>query len=184
MSLTSKTQERPTRAVLLLESVLSQKADSILAFYGCPEAKPLQQIFIGSGMSHAVGLSDLSRNMEKKIILLMLMALFSMFANAQQISYIKADGAWYQVYDEAGKKVTTLSKSSIGEVVGWGSDFFVAVDGAWVKTYDIKGKKICTLSKQTVGEVIGVSGNTFTSRQSAWIYIWNKEGKKLQTRSA
>ena len=55
------------------------------------------------------------------------MALFSMFANAQQISYIKADGAWYQVYDEAGKKVTTLSKSSIGEVVGWGSDFFVAV---------------------------------------------------------
>ena len=35
------------------------------------------------------------------------MALFSMFANAQQISYIKADGAWYQVYDEAGKKVTT-----------------------------------------------------------------------------
>ena len=79
---------------------------------------------------------------------------------------------------------TTLSKSSIGEVVGWGSDFFVAVDGAWVKTYDINGKKICTLSKQTVGEVIGVSGNTFTSRQSAWIYIWNKEGKKLQTRSA
>jgi len=31
--------------------------------------------------------------MEKKIILLILMALFSMFANAQQISYIKADGA-------------------------------------------------------------------------------------------
>ncbi len=73
---------------------------------------------------------------------------------------------------------------TIGEVVGWGSDFFVAVDGAWVKTYDINGKKICTLSKQTVGEVIGVAGNTFTSRQSAWIYIWNKEGKKLQTRSA
>lgn len=80
--------------------------------------------------------------MEKKIILLMLTALFSMFANAQQISYIKADGAWYQVYDEAGKKVTTLSKNSIGEVVGWGSDFFVAVDGAWVKTYDINGKRL------------------------------------------
>ena len=119
--------------------------------------------------------------MEKKIILLMLMALFSMFANAQQISYIKT---WYQVYDESGKKVTTVSKLSVGKVVGWGSDFFVAVDGAWVKTYDINGKKICTLSKQTVGEVICVSGNTFTSRQSAWIYIWNKEGKKLQTRSA
>jgi hypothetical protein len=119
--------------------------------------------------------------MEKKIILLMLMALFSMFANAQQISYIKADGAWYQVYDEAGKKVTTLSKSSIGEVVGWGSDFFVAVDGAWVKTYDINGKKICTLSKQTVGEVIGVSGSTFTCREGRWIKIYDKKGKKINT---
>lgn len=119
--------------------------------------------------------------MEKKIILLMLMALFSMFANAQQISYIKADGAWYQVYDEAGKKVTTLSKSTVGEVVGWGGDFFVAVDGAWVKTYDINGKKICTLSKQTVGEVIGVSGSTFTCREGRWIKIYDKKGKKINT---
>lgn len=103
-------------------------------------------------------------------MMLLMLTVIGMQAQ-RQISYIKADGAWYQVYDESGKKVTTLSKSSIGEMVGWGSDFFVAVDGAWVKTYDINGKKICTLSKQTVGEVIGVSGNTFTSRQSAWIYI-------------
>ena len=33
LSLTPKTQERPTRAVLLLESVLSQKADSRLCRY-------------------------------------------------------------------------------------------------------------------------------------------------------
>ena len=122
--------------------------------------------------------------MEKKIILLMLMALFSMFANAQQISYIKADGAWYQVYDEAGKKVTTLSKSSIGEVVGWGSDFFVSVDGAWIKVYDITGKKTCTISKQSAGEVIGVSGNTFTCRDGSWIKIYDKTGRKINTRSA
>ena len=93
----------------------------------------------------------------KKSIITYLMLTFvtvGMYAQQKQISFIKADGAWYQVYDESGKKVTTLSKQTVGDVVGWGSDFFVAVDGAWVKTYDISGKKICTLSKQSVCEVI------------------------------
>jgi hypothetical protein len=120
----------------------------------------------------------------KRILTMMLLMLTSICLQAQkQISYIKDDGAWYQVYDESGKKVTTLSKQTVGEVVGWGSDFFVAVDGAWVKTYDIKGKNICTLSKQSVGEVIGVSGNTFTSRDGSWIKIYDKTGKKINTRS-
>ena len=122
--------------------------------------------------------------MMKRIVPIMLLMLTAIGMQAQrQISYIKADGAWYQVYDESGKKVTTLSKQTVGEVVGWGSDFFVTVDGAWVKTYDIKGKKICTLSKQSVGEVIGVSGNTFTSRDGSWIKIYDKTGKKINTRS-
>ena len=116
-------------------------------------------------------------------ILILILTAIGMQAQ-KQISYIKDDGAWYQVYDESGKKVTTLSKQTVGEVVGWGSDFFVAVDGAWVKTYDIKGKKICTLSKQSVGEVIGVSGNTFTSRDGSWIKIYDKTGKKISTRAA
>ena len=120
----------------------------------------------------------------KRIVTMMLLMLSAIGMQAQrQISYIKADGAWYQVYDESGKKVTTISKQTAGEVVGWGSDFFVAVDGAWVKTYDITGKKICTLSVQTVGEVIGVSGNTFTSRDGNWIKIYDKTGKKINTRS-
>lgn len=33
-------------------------AEEILAFYGCPEAKPFQQVFIGSGMSHGIGLFE------------------------------------------------------------------------------------------------------------------------------
>ena len=123
--------------------------------------------------------------MMKRIVTMMLLMLSAIGMQAQkQISYIKDDGAWYQVYDESGKKVTTLSKQTVGEVVGWGSDFFVTVDGAWVKTYDIKGKKICTLSKQSVGEVIGVSGNTFTSRDGSWIKIYDKTGKKISTRAA
>ena len=122
--------------------------------------------------------------MMKRIVTMMLLMLSAISMQAQkQISYIKDDGAWYQVYDESGKKVATVSKQTVGEVVGWGSDFFVAVDGAWVKTYDITGKKICTLSVQTVGEVIGVSGNTFTSRDGNWIKIYDKTGKKINTRS-
>jgi len=113
-------------------------------------------------------------------ILILMLTAIGMQAQ-KQISYIKDDGAWYQVYDESGKKVTTLSKQTVGEVVGWGSDFFVTVDGAWVKTYDIDGKKICTLSKQTVGEVTGVSGNTFTCRNGSWIKIYDKKGKKIST---
>ena len=35
-----------------------EDADIILSFYGCPEAKPFGQVFIGSGMTHAVGLVE------------------------------------------------------------------------------------------------------------------------------
>ena len=35
-----------------------EDADEILAFYGCPEAKPFGQVYIGSGMSHGVGLVE------------------------------------------------------------------------------------------------------------------------------
>jgi hypothetical protein len=35
-----------------------EDVDKILAFYGCTEAKPFGQVFIGSGMSHGVGLVE------------------------------------------------------------------------------------------------------------------------------
>ena len=111
-----------------------------------------------------------------------------MYAQQKQISYIKADGAWYHVYDESGKKVNTMSKQTVGKVVGWGTDFFVAVDGAWVKTYDVTGKKICTMSKQSAGEVIGVSINSFTcpdfrifSRMCLYYARQTKKSKDMAT---
>ncbi len=104
-------------------------------------------------------------------------------AQQRQISYIKNDGAWYMVYDESGKKICTVSKSTVGEIVGWGNDFFVSLDGSWYKIYDSNGKKITTLSKMSVGKVIAVSGNTFTSEDGAWIKIYDKKGKKIDTRA-
>ena len=122
----------------------------------------------------------------KRFVTLLSFALMvlGMQAQQKQISYIKQDGSWYQVYDENGKKITTLSKSSVGEIKGWGTDFFVSLDGDWYKIYDSTGKKINTLSKASVGEVIGVSGNTFTSKDGGWIKIYDKKGKKIETHSA
>ena len=71
----------------------------------------------------------------KRLLFVISILLMSLGIQAQQkqISYIKNDGSWYMVYDEQGKKITTVSKSSVGEVVGWGS-------------YDKTGKLINTHS--------------------------------------
>lgn len=119
----------------------------------------------------------------KRFVTLLLFALMALGMQAQNISYIKQDGSWYMVYDESGKKTATLSKSSVGEIKGWGTDFFVSLDGSWYKIYDATGKKINTLSKMSVGEVIGVSGKTFTSKDGGWIKIYDKTGKKIDTHS-
>ena len=120
----------------------------------------------------------------KRFVTLLSFALMVLGMQAQNISYIKQDGAWYMVYDESGKKTATLSESSVGEIKGWGTDFFVSLDGSWYKIYDATGKKINTLSKMSVGEVIGVSGKTFTSKDGGWIKIYDKTGKKIDTHSA
>lgn len=121
----------------------------------------------------------------KRIIVVISLVLMALGIQAQQkqISYIKNDGAWYLVYDESGKKICAVSKMTVGEVVGWGNDFFVSFDGSWYKVYDSNGKKITTLSKMTVGRVIAVSGNTFTSEDGGWIKIYDKKGKKIATKS-
>ena len=121
----------------------------------------------------------------KRIIITFLLSVTVLGLQAQQrqISYIKDDGGYYLVYDESGKKICAVSESTVGEVVGWGSDFFVSFDGSWYKTYDSSGRKITTLSQSTVGKVIAVSGNTFTSEDGGWIKIYDKNGKKISVKS-
>ena len=121
----------------------------------------------------------------KRLLTLLVFAsmMFSMQAQ-KQISYIRDDGSWYQVYDAQGKKITTVSKQTVGEIVGWSADFFVSLDGSWYKIYNVDGKLTKTLSKATVGKVIAVSGNTFTSKDGDWIKIYDKTGKLLSTRPA
>ena len=118
--------------------------------------------------------------MRKWLILLMTLLTIAVQAQRQQISYIEETRNWYYVYDEAGKKIGGLSRSSVGDLKGWGSDFFVAKYYSFYRIYDAKGK---VLKVSDVGEIVGVSGNTITSRKGSWIFIWNKDGKKLSARS-
>lgn len=112
-----------------------------------------------------------------------LCAVLSIQAQQKEISHIETTKNWYYIYDENGKKIKTLYRSGIGDIKGWGKDFFVTKQGAFYLICDAEGKTLKTLGAQSVGEVVSVSSSTFTSRLGIWIYTWNKEGKKIQTRT-
>ena len=120
-----------------------------------------------------------------RILLIILMTLLAVGVQAQrqQISHIEETKNWYYVYDEAGKKIGGLSRSSVGDLKGWGSDFFLAKYYSFYRIYDAKGKVLKAMNVSDVGEIVGVSGNTITSRKGSWIFTWSKDGKKLSARS-
>ena len=119
----------------------------------------------------------------KKLLLSIVLLLSVANLQAQGINHIETTKNWYYIYDQDGKKIKTLS-STIGELQGFSSTFFVVKSGSWYYIYDANGKKTKTLSESTVGKVLSVSGETFTSQVDSWIYTWSKEGKKISTRSA
>ena len=124
--------------------------------------------------------------MRKFVLLIALLVSLSANAQQRQIAYVEtsSSGSWYHVYDTNGKKITTLSSSAAGELIGWSSEIIVTKSGGWYKILDPQGKTLKTMSDMTVGTVISVSGSTFTSRSGSWIYVWDKTGKKLATRPA
>ena len=122
--------------------------------------------------------------MKKLLTILLLMVTLAAQAQRQQISYIEETKNWYYVYDEQGKRIGGLSRSSVGELKGWGNDFFVAKRYSYYYICDAKGKTLKTMNVSDVGEIVGVSNNTITSRKGSWIFTWNKEGKKISARSA
>ena len=119
----------------------------------------------------------------KKLLVIMALFMSVIGLKAQSISHIETTKNWYYIYDQDGKKTKTLS-STIGELQGFSSSFFVVKSGSWYYIYDATGKKTKTLSESTVGKVLSVSGETFTSQVGSWIYTWSKEGKKINTRAA
>ena len=85
--------------------------------------------------------------------------------------------------DEQGKRIGGLSRSNVGELKGWGSDFFVSKRYSYYYICDAKGKTLKTMNVSDVGEIVGVSNSTITSRKGSWIFTWSKEGKKISARS-
>lgn len=59
--------------------------------------------------------------------------------------FVVRRSAWYDLYDESGKKYKTLSES-IGSFVSISGDTFIIRRSAWLDTYDRFGAKINTRS--------------------------------------
>ena len=122
--------------------------------------------------------------MRQLLTILIFLLTVSVHAQRKQKSYIEETKNWYYVYDETGKRIGGLSRSSVGEIKGWGNDFFVAKRHSFYFICDAKGKTLKSMNVSDVGEIVGVSGNTITSRRGSWIFIWSKEGKKISAKPA
>lgn len=120
----------------------------------------------------------------RQLIITILLFLSLAVQAQQKISYIEETKHWYYVYDENGKKIGGLARSSVGEVKGWGSDFFVAKRYSYYHICDAKGKTLKTMNVSDVGEIVSVTNSTITSRKGSWIFIWNKEGKRISSKTA
>ena len=118
----------------------------------------------------------------KGVVTILFLMLATTVQAQRQISYIEETKNWYYVYDEQGKKICGLSRGSVGELKGWGSDFFVAKRYSFYYICDAKGKTLKTMNVSDVGEIVGVSNSTITSHRGSWIYTWNKAGKKVSAR--
>ena len=57
--------------------------------------------------------------------------------------FIVMIGAWYDTYDEQGRRIKRIS-ANIGNYVSICADQFIVRRGAWLDTYDAWGKKIST----------------------------------------
>ena len=60
--------------------------------------------------------------------------------------FVSVDRAWVKTFDITGKKICTLSKQTVGEVLGVSGNTFTSRDGNCIKIYDKTGKKISTKS--------------------------------------
>ena len=101
-----------------------------------------------------------------------------------KISDIEQNGGWYYLYDSNGKRYKTMSVSSVGELQGFSSTFFIGKHGDWYYFFDDKGNRFLTKSVKDVGSIKSVSSKGFTSKNNGWIYTWDKKGTRTGTRPA
>ena len=115
--------------------------------------------------------------MRRWLVTLMTLLAIGTYAQRQQISYIEETKYWYYVYDEQGKKIGGLSRSSVGELKGWGSDFFVAKRYSYYHICDAKGKTLKTMNVSDVGEILGSPAPLSPARKEAGFSPRTRKGK-------
>jgi hypothetical protein len=123
----------------------------------------------------------------KQLIFLSIILSLSFALNAQKvvintIGNIEKRGNWYEIYNEQGKKIKTIP-TGIGELVGFGTHFFIVKRGNWYDLYSETGKKYKTLPVST-GEIVSVASSTFVVRKGVWLYTCDSKGKKISVRQA
>ena len=119
-----------------------------------------------------------------KTILIIISFFSAVFeVKAQSISYIETTKGWYNIYDQDGKMIKSLS-TGLGELVGYSSSFYIIKQktGFYI-TYDVSCKQLHTFSMGVVGDILSVNGDTFTSLKDSWIYTWSKDGTIISSRS-
>jgi hypothetical protein len=120
--------------------------------------------------------------MQKQLVLFLsfLFLSFALSAQTSTIGSIEKRGSWYEIYNEQGKKIKTV-QTNIGELVGFGSQFFIVKRGCWYDLYNINVKKYKTL-QTNIGEIISVAGSSFTVCKGVWLHTYDSSGKKISTR--
>ena len=58
--------------------------------------------------------------------------------------FVSQNGSWIYLWNAEGKKIKTMSKSTVGEVIGVAGDTFTSKNGSWIYTWNKEGKKINT----------------------------------------
>ena len=59
----------------------------------------------------------------------------TLIGSPHKISNVETSGSWIYMYDENGHRYKSLSASNVGEVKGWGAEFFVSRNGSWIYLY-------------------------------------------------
>lgn len=100
--------------------------------------------------------------------------------SSSSISRIERKGNFYNIYDESGKLIKSKS-TSIGELIGWGTNYFIVTTTSFYDLYDMYGNKYKSLSKDGVGTIISVSSSTFSARKHNFITTYDSSGKRINS---
>ena len=90
---------------------------------------------------------------------------------------------WVRISFDDGSAPLILRASKIGQVIGYGSDFFVGIKTAGkYDFYDLNGDVYTTLKESSIGTIIDVTENGFTTQIGRRTIEYDSDGNRLEER--